>query len=470
MQNERLGRGFGALRYSNRFSRSGILASTVFFVAALLVTPVRAEYRVDVGDVIEISVAKMPELQRRVIVQPDGSISVPMLGTLSVAGFSPAEVQAKIQSTIASRVFRQRTPDGLETPVVIGPDELSASIVEYRPVYVDGDVSKPGEHPYRPRMTVRQAVALSGGYDVLRGKVAAPVVDPADLTSESTTLWIEIAKEQAHVWRIKAELANTDNIDSASLMDVPIAGTTLSQIVSVETEQLKSAQESFQHEKEFLLRSIKQIGEQIAVLTEQQQKEEQGTQADVEELQRASDLFAKGALPSPRVTDARRAVLLSATRKLQTMAQLMQERRQQGDLTRQIEKLEDQRRADLLRELQDADVRVSEIRARLQGIGMKRHNMGAAKSQLMRGQEAKPELTIHRIGERSWERFKAQEDSELQPGDVVEVVLLFERTAEMNFPDPTVWLPVAAATASATQDDAHGNRPASPMAAGLDAH
>ena len=58
-------------------------------------------------------------------------------------------------------------------------------------------------------------------------------------------------------------------------------------------------------------------------LSEQQKKEEEGFQSDLEELQRASDLLAKGTLTGPRVTDARRAVLLSSTRKLQTSAQLL---------------------------------------------------------------------------------------------------------------------------------------------------
>ena len=44
---------------------------------------------------------------------------------------------------------------------------------------------------------------------------------------------------------------------------------------------------------------------------EQQKKEEEGFQSDLDELQKATDLYGKGALTSPRVTDARRAVLRS---------------------------------------------------------------------------------------------------------------------------------------------------------------
>ena len=58
-------------------------AALTLLAACLLcaVTPARAEYHLDIGDVIEISVARAPELQRRVSIGLDGSISFPLLGT-----------------------------------------------------------------------------------------------------------------------------------------------------------------------------------------------------------------------------------------------------------------------------------------------------------------------------------------------------------------------------------------------------
>ena len=76
-------------------------------------------------------------------------------------------------------------PDGREDAIIIEPNDVIATVVEYRPIYVNGDVSKPGEHPYRPQMTVRQAVALSGGFDVLHATINNPYLEVADLRSES---------------------------------------------------------------------------------------------------------------------------------------------------------------------------------------------------------------------------------------------------------------------------------------------
>jgi polysaccharide biosynthesis/export protein len=409
-------------------------ARSLLIVAALLcsITPAKAEYRLHVGDVIEISVARIPELKQRVPVQLDGTISFPLLGAIAVSGLPPAEVQAKVQAMLAAKVFRQRTSDGRENSVAIEPDEVTATVVEYRPIYVNGDVTKPGEQVYRPLMTVRQAVALSGGYEVMRLRMINPILETADLRGEYESLWTEYAKEQAHVWRLKRELGQETTVDQKALLDVPVARSTALAIVNVEAEHLKTRQADQQAEKTFLQRGVVQADEQIGVLTEQLKTEDQGAQADVEELERAKDLFNKGTLPILRVTDARRAMLLSSTRKLQTAAQLMQTRRQRDDLSRQIERLDGQRRSDLLRELQDATVTFSRIRFKLQSTGEKLQYTGLAKSQLARGFGNKPAITIVRSGAKGSENLVANEDFELQPGDVVEVSLRDDPGANLS--------------------------------------
>jgi polysaccharide biosynthesis/export protein len=395
-------------------------------------TPAKAEYRLDVGDILEISVAGVPDLRQRVVVQLDGSISYPLLGTFVVAGLPPSEVRAKIQATLPTRVFRQRAPDGRESVVIIEPDHVTASVAEYRPIYVNGDVSRPGAQDYRPLMTVRQAVALSGGYEIMRFRMNNPFLESADLRGDYESLWTEFAKEQAHIWRMRIELGDEDNLDQKVLRDVPLPAPTISQIARLEAEQLKSRHDDYLHEKEFLQHGIKRTDEHIEVLSQQLLKEEEGSQADTQDLQRVTELFGKGAVALPRITDARRALLLSSTRKLQTTSQLMLQRKQRDDFSRQLEKLDDQRRINLLRELQDAGVRLNQIRAKLQAVGEKLQYTALVRSELIRGTGGKPQITIVRREEKGRQRFVAEEDSELQPGDVVEVALRPEQGVAMS--------------------------------------
>ena len=66
------------------------------------VTQAKAEYRVNVGDVLEVAVAGVPELRSRAAVQIDGNISSPLVGVVPVTGLPSAQIRAQIRVALAS--------------------------------------------------------------------------------------------------------------------------------------------------------------------------------------------------------------------------------------------------------------------------------------------------------------------------------------------------------------------------------
>jgi polysaccharide export outer membrane protein len=260
----------------------------------------------------------------------------------------------------------------------------------------------------------------------MRIRMNNPYLESADLRSEYGSLWTELAKEQAHMWRIKTELGEAAQINPGALTDVPVVRSAISEIINAESEYLKTKQNDYQQEKAYLQRGVRQGDDEVRVLSDQQKKEEEGYKSDLEELQRATDLSAKGNSTNPRVTDARRAVLLSSTRKLQTSAQLLQVKKQQDEFARKLTKLDDQRRLDLLRELQDTSLRLNQIREKLQSVGEKLQYTAMVRSQLAGGAGSKPDIAIVRKGEKGPERIITSEDTELEPGDAVEVTLRYQ--------------------------------------------
>jgi polysaccharide export outer membrane protein len=116
-------------------------------------------------------------------------------------------------------------------------------------------------------------------------------------------------------------------------------------------------------------------------------------------------------------------VLLSSTRKLQTMVELMQLRKQQDEVHTKLDQLDDQLQIQLLGQLQDANANLAELRAKLQGIEEKIRVTDQLRSQLAQGDGGGPEIAIIRKSETSLLHLAVSEDTELQPGDVVEVLL-----------------------------------------------
>ncbi|MER8779514.1 polysaccharide biosynthesis/export family protein [Mesorhizobium sp. M0115] len=96
-------------------------------------------------------ILQRPELSGEYIVQEDGTISVPLLGSIPVANRSTQQVQADLAET-----FNQLL--GHKGLVNILP-------LERPPIYVLGPVKNPGSFKYAPGMTILHAIALAGGLD-----------------------------------------------------------------------------------------------------------------------------------------------------------------------------------------------------------------------------------------------------------------------------------------------------------------
>ena len=113
-----------------------------------------AIYRIGVDDTININVWKNPELSVSVPVRPDGKISMPLIGDVIAAGFTPEQVSESIRKRLQSFV---RDPN--VTLMVTG---LLSNEYLTR-LRVTGAVSAPSSLNYRQGMTVLDAVLASGG-------------------------------------------------------------------------------------------------------------------------------------------------------------------------------------------------------------------------------------------------------------------------------------------------------------------
>jgi polysaccharide export outer membrane protein len=374
---------------------------------------------------VEVAAYGLSDQHYRAAVQLDGSISLPGIGAVMVGGMTQKELQQRMETLLPTRIFRRRTPDGQEHPVVLKPADITATIAEYRPVYISGDVLTPGQQAFRPLMTVRQLVAMAGGYSLLRSRAQQGGADPAELQREYQAASIEYAREFYRSLRLQAELQNKATLPQQTLQrDAAIASSLSSSIVKSESESLRVAQDDFNAEQAFLENVIKKADAQLSVLKTQEQEEAKGVQSDAEDLDRLGRLFNAGNATSARITEARRAMLLSSTRHLQTLVEVMRlEHQQEGD-RRQLDRLAAQRKGKLLGDLNDSNVRLAVLGATVRAARQRLQPVGAGGGPLLVDPDKlKPEIAIVRKIERQWSRTAADPDAEVEPGDVIEVTL-----------------------------------------------
>jgi polysaccharide export outer membrane protein len=109
------------------------------------------EYTVKAGDTLSISVWKEPDLtSNAVLVRPDGTFSVPLVGQVDARGKGVLELQ---------NLITERLKKYIADPVVT----VSVQEVKGNKVYVIGQVTKSGEFIVNPSVNVMQALSMAGG-------------------------------------------------------------------------------------------------------------------------------------------------------------------------------------------------------------------------------------------------------------------------------------------------------------------
>jgi polysaccharide biosynthesis/export protein len=150
-----------SFQLANALMLSRFRALTGALVVALFCTPAAdaqeaaqqarsGEYELRAGDSITVSVWKEVDLQRRLIIRPDGRFSFPLAGEVQAAGRTADQVRVEIENKLKGFI-----PEAVVTVIV---EDVSGNRV-----YVIGQVAKPGVYIMNPSLNVLQALSLAGG-------------------------------------------------------------------------------------------------------------------------------------------------------------------------------------------------------------------------------------------------------------------------------------------------------------------
>lgn len=108
-------------------------------------------YRLGSGDQVRILVFGEDQLSGEYRVNDSGRIAMPLLGSVHAAGSSTSELETVVAG-------------GLKKAGMLRDPSVAIEVMAYRPIFLLGEVNKPGQYPYQPGMTVVTAVAIAGGF------------------------------------------------------------------------------------------------------------------------------------------------------------------------------------------------------------------------------------------------------------------------------------------------------------------
>lgn len=108
-------------------------------------------YRLGGGDQVRIITFGEDQLTGEFRVDDQGRIALPLLGGVKAEGLTPQQLEDLVGTELRKRNLLKDA-------------SVSVEVLAYRPIFVLGEVAKPGQYPYQPGMTVLTSVAVAGGF------------------------------------------------------------------------------------------------------------------------------------------------------------------------------------------------------------------------------------------------------------------------------------------------------------------
>jgi len=109
----------------------------------------RSAPRFQGGEKIRINVYGEDKLSGNYEIDPNGLVSIPLAGTVRALGLTQHELERELARQLRTQYLRN--------------PRVTVTILEFRPIYIVGEVEKQGEYPYKSGLNALTAVALAGG-------------------------------------------------------------------------------------------------------------------------------------------------------------------------------------------------------------------------------------------------------------------------------------------------------------------
>jgi polysaccharide export outer membrane protein len=360
--------------------------------------------RVAPGDVLRVEVIDAPEFSREAPVDADGRIALPVLGRLAVAGLDLDAARLAIG-------------DALRDQGLLNAPQVLVEIAQYRPVYVGGSVRNPGAVDFAPGLTARQAVIAAGGVDLdPDSDKAGPEAALAAMAMRRATAF-RLAQVAARIQRLSAEIEGIEQMENAG--DAPDEAAVLAERRARVTERGRHTEAM-----------LGLIANEIDTLDRQAALQDEEVSLQQSEIDNARTLVDRGLMQRTQFQDLLREKSQLNRDQLENRAFAARAAQQASTVKYELSHALSVERETLRAELADAQSLRAGLMAELESLDLQILVTGLA---TLDPTAAAPRtrLTIHRNSRGKPVQIEGAFEEMVQPGDVLDLVLLPPAPAEM---------------------------------------
>jgi protein involved in polysaccharide export with SLBB domain len=409
-----------------KIRRIAAALSLAIVVALPPASVLAGDYKLGISDRVKIKVQEWPDLSGEYTVTADGVISLPLIGNIDAVGQRPNDLAQEISDRL------QRRSQGAER--ILAAVEIS----QYRPFAIMGDVQRPGQYPYRPGLTVLEAISIAGGYYRPELGLLRFGRDVVLATGDINTQKVKLNGLIAHEARLSAVLDGREDIplppELVKLKDDPAVSRTMKNeqaALALENETRRSERAAFESIKLLYQNEIGTLRGQVQALSEE--KESIGTQ-----LNQLRSMAARGLALSPTVFALERSFAQVSNEQMSAETAIVRANENITLAEQRINQLQQERNRLNSKDLQQARDEIAETRAKIETATLLLHEAqtsapAEARERLSQDGE-RPQFVILRRDGDTMRQVVADETTLVAADDVIKI--------------PTVRLPAAVPNSS----------------------
>lgn len=342
-------------------------------------------------------------------VSQDGTLALPLIGALHVSDKTSIELAALISAQLREKAGLLSAP------------EVTVEIAEYPKIYVVGAVTTPGAYPFRPGLTVLQALAIAGGR--YRPSADRQRPDTVTLRGELVTIRSDKLRLIGRIARLTAEIDGNPDIRFPPELTTDHNSQLVGEIVALEKALFAARENEIKRQLTTLADLRDMYTSEIQMLDVKSKESGKEIAQTEEEVAGLTKLVQQGIATVARWSELRRVLVQIRSAHSEDDIEALRARQNLSDATRKEFGIRDERQTEIATQLRDSQGDLNKLSLREQTIGQlliddTNGSLGAAR-------EGRSELrfAVVRPSQSGSAEVPASESTSLLPGDVVKVEL-----------------------------------------------
>jgi polysaccharide biosynthesis/export protein ExoF len=388
-------------------------------MTALAASPGGADYRLDVGDKLRVKVFEWRSatgdvhewtpLTAEYDVGADGAISMPLAGSLKASGLTIDQLADAISNQLQSKLGLTIRP------------QASIDIVKYRPFYILGDVNKPGEYPYRPGLTVLEAISVAGG----RYRVNDPAL-VLNASGDLRVLRLQYNRLLAQRARLQAELNDANAMTVPPELQRQQNDPEVAQLIQSEQAQFSAHRDAETAEMNALNQLKSLLNGEVASLQQKMSNLDQELSLRKQELSNTTTLVQRGLAIAPREYELRETELETEGRRFDLDTAALRAKEDIGKADQSMVELHNKDRGAIQSDLAEVEQKIPETATRIatnSAIVDHESNGTATANSADAATEDPPAIClILRMSDGKAKQVNGDETAQVEPGDTIKVL------------------------------------------------